>query len=159
MTIDATTSSSYATSGVFSFGYAPPGYFADAACKGEQSSAFYPERGESKQIAKTICAFCPVRRECLEYAIENNERFGIWGGKDIGERRKIRRGMGLKESKPQVVAILKSECPSGHAKTPENTAIDNRGYRRCKVCHRTRQAARDAETGRKHNKRKESSED
>jgi len=37
--------------------------------------------------AKQICAQCPVRRQCLQYALDNEERFGVWGGSDETSRR------------------------------------------------------------------------
>ena len=46
---------------------------------------FFPERGGSTVKAKAICKECKVREECLEFAVERKERFGIWGGKS--ERR------------------------------------------------------------------------
>jgi WhiB family redox-sensing transcriptional regulator len=69
-----------------------PKWYKDAACKGhENQDDFFPERGSSTVIAKRICNGCPVREECLEYAVERKERFGIWGGKSERERRAIRR--------------------------------------------------------------------
>lgn len=66
-----------------------------AACRGPSASAFFPpaagERKEDKArreaTAKAICAACPVRIECLEYALEIREPHGIWGGLNESERR------------------------------------------------------------------------
>jgi WhiB family redox-sensing transcriptional regulator len=52
---------------------------------------FFPEKGGSTREAKRICGECPVRAECLEYALEEDERFGIWGGMSERERRKLKR--------------------------------------------------------------------
>lgn len=52
---------------------------------------WFPERGASTAEAKAICRACPVQRPCLEYAVANGEKFGIWGGKSERERRRIRR--------------------------------------------------------------------
>ena len=41
--------------------------------------------------AKRICTTCEVRAECLEYALEHDERFGIWGGLSERERRRLKR--------------------------------------------------------------------
>jgi WhiB family transcriptional regulator, redox-sensing transcriptional regulator len=62
-----------------------------ANCLGLDADLFFPERGESCAEAKAVCAGCSVRRECLEYALANNEQFGIWGGTSYRERRAIRR--------------------------------------------------------------------
>ena len=56
--------------------------------------AFFPEKGGSTREAKAVCQSCEVREECLEYALANDERFGIWGGLSERERRRIRRMAG-----------------------------------------------------------------
>ncbi len=66
-----------------------------AACKGPYAELFYPpnttERREEKSNresdAKSICAECTVKSDCLEYAIEINETYGIWGGLNELERK------------------------------------------------------------------------
>lgn len=62
-----------------------------AGCRGVEQDLFFPERGASTRKAKAICAACEVRTECLDYAIRQGERFGIWGGLSERERRRIRR--------------------------------------------------------------------
>jgi len=64
---------------------------ADALCAQTDPEAFFPEKGGSTRDAKRICDGCEVRSECLEYALANDERFGIWGGLSERERRKLRR--------------------------------------------------------------------
>ena len=63
----------------------------DALCSQTDPEAFFPEKGGSTRDAKRICEGCDVRAQCLEYALENDERFGIWGGLSERERRKLRR--------------------------------------------------------------------
>jgi WhiB family redox-sensing transcriptional regulator len=68
-----------------------------AGCRGEDAEMFfapnYFERKEEKEDrevqAKTICARCPVRDECLEYALRNREPHGIWGGLNESERKSL----------------------------------------------------------------------
>jgi WhiB family redox-sensing transcriptional regulator len=62
-----------------------------AACKGRDIRSFYPERGGSTAEARSACRQCPVLDACLEYALEHDERFGIWGGTSEKEREKARR--------------------------------------------------------------------
>jgi len=62
-----------------------------ALCAQTDPEAFFPEKGGSTREAKRICSTCEVRSECLEYALEHDERFGIWGGLSERERRRIRR--------------------------------------------------------------------
>ena len=66
----------------------------DALCAQTDPEAFFPEKGGSTREAKRICDSCEVRSECLTYALENDERFGIWGGLSERERRKLRRDAG-----------------------------------------------------------------
>jgi WhiB family redox-sensing transcriptional regulator len=67
------------------------GWQADALCAETDPEAFFPEKGGSTRDAKRICELCEVRAECLDYALENDERFGIWGGLSERERRKLRK--------------------------------------------------------------------
>jgi WhiB family redox-sensing transcriptional regulator len=62
-----------------------------ALCAQTDPEAFFPEKGGSTREAKKVCASCEVRAECLEYALANDERFGIWGGLSERERRKLKR--------------------------------------------------------------------
>ncbi|WP_456927269.1 MULTISPECIES: WhiB family transcriptional regulator [unclassified Geodermatophilus] len=62
----------------------------DALCAETDPEAFFPEKGGSTREAKRVCAGCDVRTECLEYALANDERFGIWGGLSERERRRVR---------------------------------------------------------------------
>ena len=62
-----------------------------ALCAEIDPEAFFPEKGGSTREAKKICTGCEVKAECLEYALSNDERFGIWGGLSERERRRLRR--------------------------------------------------------------------
>jgi WhiB family redox-sensing transcriptional regulator len=80
------------------------GWQFDAACRGEDSSLFFApnyfeKRGEKEgreAKAKALCARCPVRDECLEYAIQIRETHGIWGGLNVMERRQLLRERALR---------------------------------------------------------------
>jgi WhiB family redox-sensing transcriptional regulator len=63
----------------------------EAKCLNADPDVFFPEKGGSTREAKRICSECTVRDECLEYALEEDERFGIWGGMSERERRKLKR--------------------------------------------------------------------
>ena len=62
-----------------------------ALCAQTDPEAFFPEKGGSTREAKKVCRGCEVRAECLEFALENDERFGIWGGMSERERRRLKR--------------------------------------------------------------------
>src|SRR5437899_1719194 len=66
-----------------------------ANCMGVDPDLFFPERGASTREAKEVCRGCVVREDCLEYALANGEKFGIWGGMSERERRRIRRARAL----------------------------------------------------------------
>jgi WhiB family redox-sensing transcriptional regulator len=69
----------------------PLSWQADAVCAQTDPEAFFPEKGGSTRDAKKICAGCDVKAQCLEYALANDERFGIWGGLSERERRKLKK--------------------------------------------------------------------
>jgi WhiB family redox-sensing transcriptional regulator len=62
-----------------------------ALCAQTDPEAFFPEKGGSTRDAKKVCVGCEVRSECLEYALQHDERFGIWGGLSERERRKFKK--------------------------------------------------------------------
>ena len=70
-----------------------------AACARVDPELFHPERGPGERramaSAKAVCARCPVQRECLDDALEADDRYGIWGGLLPHEREDIRRRRGM----------------------------------------------------------------
>lgn len=60
-----------------------------ALCSQIDPDLFYPEKGASTREAKRICTVCEVREQCLQYALDHVERFGIWGGLSERERRRL----------------------------------------------------------------------
>jgi WhiB family redox-sensing transcriptional regulator len=72
----------------------PLAWQSDALCAQTDPESFFPEKGGSTRDAKKICTSCEVRAQCLEYALANDERFGIWGGLSERERRKVRKRAG-----------------------------------------------------------------
>ena len=62
-----------------------------ANCLGVDPELFFPERGASTREAKDVCRACVVNSDCLEFALQNSEKFGIWGSMSERERRRIRR--------------------------------------------------------------------
>lgn len=67
-----------------------------AACRDVDTELFFPagttgEAAGQIDAAKRVCAGCDVREACLEYAIETNQTYGVWGGYDEQERKRLRR--------------------------------------------------------------------
>ena len=69
----------------------PLSWQTDALCAQTDPEAFFPEKGGSTRDAKRICTTCEVKAQCLDYALQNDERFGILGGLSERERRRLRR--------------------------------------------------------------------
>jgi WhiB family transcriptional regulator, redox-sensing transcriptional regulator len=74
-------------------------------CQESENRLFFPLNDESPEIAKAICAVCPVRNLCFDYAIDNSIRFGIWGGTTSKERRTILRQERIYELGPLISRI------------------------------------------------------
>lgn len=69
----------------------------EAKCKGYPTNLFFPDRvtGPDRRniaIAKEVCASCPVRLDCLQWAMDSRQAYGIWGGYTVRERRRLRAG-------------------------------------------------------------------
>lgn len=67
----------------------PNAWQADSLCAQTDPEAFFPEKGGSTREAKKICGSCEVKNICLQVALQNGERFGIWGGMSEHQRRKL----------------------------------------------------------------------
>ncbi len=81
-----------------------------AACRGTDLNLFFPERGESAGPARRVCAACPVREPCLDYAITNRISHGIWGGLTERERRALRSRWVRTSRRDRDRAILAAEA-------------------------------------------------
>jgi WhiB family redox-sensing transcriptional regulator len=80
--------------GVVDFAVVDLSWHVDALCAETDPEVFFPEKGGSTRAAKAVCAECPVAAECLNFAIDTGQKFGIWGGVPERKRRKL---MGLPE--------------------------------------------------------------
>jgi WhiB family redox-sensing transcriptional regulator len=67
----------------------------DGHCRGREPSFFFPSDGVGVDIARKVCAGCPVQAECLEYALQYRIEHGVWGGASERERRRILRARRL----------------------------------------------------------------
>ena len=66
-------------------------WMADALCTQVDPETWFPEKGGTPDPAKRICAECPVRHTCLEYALARPELDGVWGGTTYKQRQQMRR--------------------------------------------------------------------
>jgi WhiB family transcriptional regulator, redox-sensing transcriptional regulator len=73
-------------------------------CGQTDPEAFFPEGGSDSRPARAVCAGCPVRVECREYAVDRPDLLGIWGGTSARERQRLRRAVSGRECGAVVVA-------------------------------------------------------
>jgi len=66
-------------------------WMARGKCRELDPAVFFPSDGIGVQVACRICAECPMKAPCLEYALENRVDHGVWGGTSERERRRILR--------------------------------------------------------------------
>ena len=90
------------------------GWQDQALCAQTDPEAFFPEKGGSTREAKRVCRSCEVRAECLEYALENDERFGIWSPEARGR---------LKPGSPQQPGRLNGAAWSADCAAPGHHAF------------------------------------
>ena len=81
-----------------------------AGCRGTDLDMFFPERGASADPARQVCASCPVRQPCLEYALSNRITSGIWGGLTERERRPLQSDWIQAEWRDRDRAILAADA-------------------------------------------------
>lgn len=62
----------------------------EAVCAQVGSEIFFPEAGANPNEAKRVCRNCPVKAECLDYALSHGMVYGVWGGLTEAERRGLR---------------------------------------------------------------------
>ncbi len=115
-----------------------------ALCREIGGDIWFPERGDSADDAKRICASCPLQQQCLDYALSiETEEFaleGIWGGLAPRQRRKLRSTPGrngVRNPKP---------CGTDAA----HRRHQRRGETPCEACvraHRQRSAERKVRRG------------
>jgi WhiB family redox-sensing transcriptional regulator len=61
----------------------------EGLCRQVPPSTFFPNDGVGVDVARRICATCPVQAPCLEYALVERIDHGVWGGASERERRRI----------------------------------------------------------------------
>ena len=68
-----------------------PNWMAKGNCVDKPPSLFFPSDGVGVDVARKVCADCPVKATCLEYALDNRIDHGVWGGTSERERRRLLR--------------------------------------------------------------------
>jgi WhiB family redox-sensing transcriptional regulator len=75
-------------------------WMAKGNCRDEPPARFFPSDGVGVEIARRICASCPVKEPCLEYALVHRVDHGVWGGASERERRRILKRRRTEEAVP-----------------------------------------------------------
>jgi WhiB family transcriptional regulator, redox-sensing transcriptional regulator len=117
---------------------APPvaGWRDRAACRGTELSVFFPGRGESAEPARQVCAGCPVRQPCLDYAISHAITSGIWGGLAERDRRALRSRHRVAVRRERDAAIA-AAAVAGHSKAAIGRAFGLAGTSVSRALSRT----------------------
>jgi WhiB family transcriptional regulator, redox-sensing transcriptional regulator len=113
---------------------------------------FFADAAELRAEAIAICATCPVRDDCLTFAVRTGQQYGIWGGQP---ERIVRRLIAADRSgRPQARRVpaghpqaSKTHCKHGHPFDAANTYYTPDGRRRCRICLREAQPVRASEGG------------
>lgn len=114
-----------------------------ARCRSTDPEIFHPSgRGSSSSPAKRICKGCPVIEACLQYALDNDERHGVWGGLDQRQRKALKAQppkLTARERAAKIVEAGEKECPRCQVVKPlseyarNSTRLDGRTST-CKKC-------------------------
>ena len=114
---------------------APAGWRDRAACRDTDLDLFFPGRGESAEPARRVCAACPVRQPCLDYAISHGITHGIWGGLAERDRRALRtRHVGA--ARRQRDAAIAAAAAAGYTKAALGRAFGLAGTSVTRVLNR-----------------------
>jgi WhiB family transcriptional regulator, redox-sensing transcriptional regulator len=113
---------------------------------------FFADAAELRAEAIVICEACPVRDDCLTFAVRTGQQYGIWGGQP---ERIVRRLIAAdRAGRPQARRVpaghpqaSKTHCKHGHPFNAENTYYTPDGRRRCRICLREAQPIRASKGG------------
>jgi len=113
---------------------------------------FFADSAELQAEAVAICAMCPVRDDCLTFAVRTGQQYGIWGGQP---ERIVRRLIAAdRAGRPQARRVpaghpqaSKTHCKHGHPFNAANTYYTPDGRRRCRTCLREAQPIRASKGG------------
>ena len=87
-------------------------WMAEGKCREVPPETFFPSDGVGVEVARRICATCPMLDPCLEYALHNRIDHGVWGGASERERRRIARRRRLERAGATAKAIDRAEAVS-----------------------------------------------
>jgi WhiB family transcriptional regulator, redox-sensing transcriptional regulator len=127
----------------------------EAACREVVTADYDPFFADSTQLqaeAIVLCETCPVRDDCLTFAVRTGQQYGIWGGQP---QQIVRRLIAAdRAGRPQARRVpashaqaSKTHCKHGHPFDADNTYYTPDGHRRCRTCLREAQPIRASKGG------------
>jgi WhiB family redox-sensing transcriptional regulator len=96
-----------------------------AACMTQDPEHFFSETSKSIQAAKQLCSTCTVKVDCLDYALENDEQFGIWGGLTRHERNRLQKSDSPLARVASYIGLRKPRASKSHL-APDQGAMTPR---------------------------------
>jgi WhiB family transcriptional regulator, redox-sensing transcriptional regulator len=121
-----------------------------AACRNTVTARydpFFDETEQDERAALAICRTCRVQGECLAYAVATGQSYGVWGGRPQRELRRLIAFDRLGRTQARVSGrhrnAAKDRCEHGHRFDPANTYYTPTGERRCRICRRAVDRARE----------------
>lgn len=117
-----------------------PGWYVGALCSQTDPELFYPPMGSNGAPAKRVCDMCPMKAQCREVAMENQEEFGVWGGTTPTDRLLLLREVHGEDFQWPVAGGVaqreQRECRQGHDLTDDSNILvsSTTGHRRCRMC-------------------------
>ncbi|QCB93322.1 WhiB family transcriptional regulator [Cellulomonas shaoxiangyii] len=117
-----------------------PAWVDSAACASVGGDYWYPEKGDraSADYARKVCGTCPLIATCLEYALDNNEPHGIWGGLTPKQRQRL--GGAPVSDMDESDDELDAPAPRGHGTVGAYNMHRRRGENACHWCKQAQAA-------------------
>lgn len=115
-----------------------------ALCAQVDPEIFFPDEGEKPFAAIEVCRRCPVRKQCLEWALREREPYGVWGGTTAKRREELNRGRGRRgKSRPRCGTESGARSHYRHRETPCGPCLEaaNAAARRRKQDRKHRRAS------------------
>lgn len=121
-------------------------WMSSAVCATADPEAWHPPKGASTLPARLICASCPVQRECLIFALENNEETGVWGGYSYRQRLRLKRGETValavrpEPRDPLTCVLCGTEFEASHSSAKYCSRYCSRNAHTARITEKRRQA-------------------
>lgn len=79
-----------------------------ASCRDLDTAIFFADTPDGLETAKSICRGCPVRKECFDFALRTRQNYGVWGGENFDDAKRLRRNAATKARRDRLKAQKKN---------------------------------------------------